>query len=293
MSKANFIFFGSADVSVYTLSALKDAGILPVKVVTLAPAPYGRGRKTKPNPTDAWAQENGIPVIYWKSSKDLLTEIKDEKYDFALVYAFGKILEKELLDAPNFKCGFVNIHPSLLPYLRGPSPIRSAILLDKKDAIGVTIIKMDEQMDHGPILLQEKYEPESWPLCGTFLDKELSELAAKKLAQNWNELKEGRLKEQEQAHEKANFTKFFEKSGCEINFESISGDGQINGKDAFVACACDGNPSPFFFAQKGSQKIRVKINTLENKDGKFYIKSLVPENKKEMSWQNFKNFLQS
>ncbi len=294
-----FVFFGVPEIAVWTLEKMKNCGLLPQKIVTFPDAPAGRGRKLKEAPTKTWAKENGVPFIEWENTQKTIEALSDEEYDFALVFAFGKILKKELLDLPNIKHGFINIHPSLLPKLRGPSPIRSAILLDEKDAVGVSIIKMDEKMDHGPILWQEKFDPASWPVPGRELDKALSELAGEILCKNIDEFLQGNALDKEQEHGKATFTKFFKKSDCEINFDDIDENGQILGNAKFVACACDGNPGTFFFADKNGKTLRIKISELSAKadssykQAKIYIKKLIPEGKKEMLWSDFKNFLNS
>ncbi len=291
--KNNFVFFGSAKIAGEYLDKLKSHGIVPGLIVTLAPAPVGRGRKLKANPTETWAQENGIPFTYFENTEQIIKELANKNFDFALVFAFGKILKKELLELENIKHGFINLHPSLLPALRGPSPIRSALLQNEPEALGVTYIKMDEKMDHGDIVLQEKYRPSTWPLPGRDLDLELVNFAAKILFENYEKLLE--IKSTPQEHEKASFTKFFQKNDCEIDFKNISSDGELLNNAKFTACACDENPAPFFFAQKEDKKIRVKIARLraENIDGetKIFIDKLIPEGKKEISWTDFKNFL--
>jgi methionyl-tRNA formyltransferase len=88
-----------------------------------------------------------------KIDDNFIDELAKEKYDFFFVLAYGKILPKKILDIP--KLGVLNLHPSLLPQYRGPSPIMSAILDDQKET-GISLIKIDEKMDHGPILIQKK-----------------------------------------------------------------------------------------------------------------------------------------
>ncbi len=284
MNKANFIFFGSAQLSVYYLNNLKKSGITPSVVVTLPPSPYGRGRKLKDNPVQTWAQENKIQCILWKDSNTTLELLKDQSFDFALVFAFGKILKKELIYAPNFQFGFINLHPSLLPLLRGPSPIRSALLHNQKEALGVTYIKMDEKMDHGPIILQKEFSPETWPMPGDKLDRLLIDLGSELFTENLNKLLNGEISYVEQNHELATFTDFFSKSDCEISPDNITKDGIILGQDAFCACACDINPSPFFY-KKGK---RVKISKLTNiSSDQIAIDKVIPEGKKEISWHEF------
>ncbi len=288
-SDVKFVFFGSAEICIFTLEKMKKSEILPSVIVTLPAAPFGRGRRLKDNPIKTWADENGIPAILWRNSEqtknDLLALHQD--FDFALVFAFGKILKKDFLELSFFKHGFLNIHPSLLPKLRGPSPIRSTLLKNERENVGITIIKMDEKMDHGPIVLQKQTELKDWPLPGRELDEILALDAGELIAQNIEKIKNGNLNEKEQNHEKASFTTFFKKEDCKLNTESIKEDGEIAGKDKFTACACDKNPSPFFFIEKGGKKLRVKISKLKSENGKIFIEKLIPEGKKELAWQDF------
>ena len=100
------------------------------------------------------------------------------------------------------------MHPSLLPKLRGPSPIRSAILNDDK-VIGVSIMLLDEKMDHGPILAQEKVVPPEWPMRGRDLDALLSSAGAKLLAKTLPLWLGGDIEPQEQDHSAATICKMF------------------------------------------------------------------------------------
>lgn len=84
---------------------------------------------------------------------DFVNQFKKLEPDLLVVASFGKIIPQEILDIPKF--GSLNVHPSLLPKYRGPSPIQAAILAGDKQT-GVTIMLMDEKMDHGPILIQKK-----------------------------------------------------------------------------------------------------------------------------------------
>lgn len=107
-----------------------------------------------------------MKIVFW-GTPDFVQPIKDtlakhftlvdslNEADLGVVAAYGRILTKEELDIPKY--GFINIHPSLLPKYRGPSPIQQAILNGDKIS-GITIIKMDEEVDHGPILYQEQIE---------------------------------------------------------------------------------------------------------------------------------------
>lgn len=123
--------------------------------------------------------------------------------DLAVVAAYGRILTKDELNTPKFGC--INVHPSLLPKYRGPSPIQAAILNGEKKS-GITIIKMDEEVDHGPILVQveEKILPND---TAETLYERLFKIGAKLLPQTINQYLKGQIKLSPQDDSKATFTK--------------------------------------------------------------------------------------
>src|SRR5262245_26739770 len=133
----NFAFFGGEPLAVPVLNKLKGRGLLPGLIVCNPDKPAGRNLEMTPPPTKLWAEENNIPYI--QDFKEL-----KEGFDLFVVVAYGKIIPKEILDLA--KSGTLNLHPSLLPKYRGPSPIVSAILNGDTET-GVTIIKLDEEMD--------------------------------------------------------------------------------------------------------------------------------------------------
>ena len=137
----NTAFFGAPDFAAPVLNKLAKSGELSVTKVITKPS----------SPVFQQANRLGIPTL---TLEELLAKIATSQTppaDIFIVAAFGKILSKELINLP--KCKTLNIHPSLLPKLRGPSPIKTALLENHKKT-GVTIIQMDEKMDHGPILAQ-------------------------------------------------------------------------------------------------------------------------------------------
>ncbi|MBI2196830.1 methionyl-tRNA formyltransferase [Candidatus Daviesbacteria bacterium] len=119
-----------------------------------------------------------------------------KRADLAVVAAYGKILTKEELNAPKY--GSINIHPSLLPKYRGPSPIQAAILNGDKVS-GITIIKMDEEIDHGPILYQEEMELSDKDTFDT-LSKKMFQHSAEVLPQVIQDFVRGRIQPQLQRH---------------------------------------------------------------------------------------------
>lgn len=144
--KPRIIFFGTPYFVVPVLKKLYEEYEV-LGIVTMPDSIQGRKKILTPTPVKAFAIENNIPIL-------TLDDLKRIETDLYIVAAYGKIISQEILDIPKF--GSLNIHPSLLPKFRGPTPIQSAILSDEKVS-GVSVIKMDDKMDHGPIISQWSY----------------------------------------------------------------------------------------------------------------------------------------
>ncbi len=138
----NIIFFGSSPFSTVVLEKLLDAKRHTLTAVITSPdKPVGRHLKLTPNPVKVFAEKNNIPVY--------TSPLSFPSGTVGLVAAYGQIIKQEVLD--QFHGQIYNIHPSLLPKYRGPSPLQQQILDGVVDT-GVTIIQLDAQMDHGPIV---------------------------------------------------------------------------------------------------------------------------------------------
>jgi len=151
------LFFGTPEFAVPTLAALVAAGRPPVRVVTQPSRPVGRHRDPQDPPVARWAREHGLAVTQPERVRapEFLEEAAALGADVAVVVAFGQIFPRALLDLPRYGC--INLHASLLPRWRGASPIQAAVAAG--DAwTGVTTMRMDEGLDTGPILLEEKVE---------------------------------------------------------------------------------------------------------------------------------------
>jgi methionyl-tRNA formyltransferase len=147
----NLVFFGTSSIAIpalHKLVARKDSFTLSLIVTTPNKSKYNI------NEIEKIAKDNNIEVIAPDSlnSEDIISKIKATEADLGIVASYGKIIPQNLIDI--FPHGILNIHPSLLPLYRGPSPIQYAIL-DRASKTGVSIMKIDSKMDHGPILLQE------------------------------------------------------------------------------------------------------------------------------------------
>ena len=148
-----YAFFGSSQMSIYVLDELVKAGFSPALVVTTPDKPRGRGLTLTPNVVKTWATEHNLPVL------DDQTKLAGD-FDTFVVASYGRILPSDIVFRPKHKT--LNVHPSLLPKYRGAAPLPTAMLKDEKRT-GVSIMRLDEKMDHGPIVAQKEFVIDVWP----------------------------------------------------------------------------------------------------------------------------------
>lgn len=163
------LFFGTPEFAVKSLQALAEIAEV-VGVVCQPDRPAGRGNVLTAPPVKICAEELGLPVTQPTKLRDgtFGQWVREQNVDVALVIAYGRILPKDVLEAPRLGC--VNVHASLLPKLRGAAPITWAVVRGETET-GVTLMKMDEGMDTGDIL--EKFPTEIAP------DETAGELSAR------------------------------------------------------------------------------------------------------------------
>ncbi|HXO40318.1 MAG TPA: methionyl-tRNA formyltransferase [Thermoanaerobaculia bacterium] len=150
---APLVFFGTPEFAVPTLEALSAADRMPALVVSQPSRPAGRGHQPQLPPVARWARERGLPLLQPERvrSPEFLAELAALRPAIAVVVAFGQIFPRELLRLPAHGC--LNLHASLLPRHRGAAPIQAAIAAGD-ERTGVTVMRMEEGLDSGPILLQ-------------------------------------------------------------------------------------------------------------------------------------------
>jgi len=283
MENIRIAFFGTPQIAVWVLEELTKAGIKPALVITNPDRPSGRKMAPTPPPVKTWADINLVPVRQPESPTDpkLFEDLKRFQCNLFVVVAYGRILPKEILDIPEH--GVLNVHPSLLPELRGASPIRSAVLKDMKDT-GVTIMQMDEEMDHGPIVAQEEVSipSEEWPIRGSLLDEELARVGGKLLAAVIPDWIAGKITPTPQNHKDATYCTKIQKADGEINL------GDDPYQNFLKICAFDGWPGTFFFTKIDGKDIRVKIvDAIIDDSNALEILRVIPEGKREMSYDDF------
>ena len=151
------VFMGSPDFAVPSLTALVEAGHQVVAAYAQPPRPAGRGKAERKTAVQERAEQLGIEVRTPRTLRDAEEQARFRALDadLAVVAAYGLILPKPILDAP--KGGCINVHASLLPRWRGAAPIQRAILAGD-EVSGVTIMKMDEGLDTGPMLLKRELD---------------------------------------------------------------------------------------------------------------------------------------
>ncbi|GAA6147152.1 methionyl-tRNA formyltransferase [Pseudooceanicola nitratireducens] len=182
------IFMGTPEFSVPVLEALVAAGHEIACVYCQPPRPAGRGKKDRPTPVHARAQELGLEVRHPVSLKgdEAQAEFAALEADIAVVVAYGLILPQAVLDAPKFGC--LNIHASLLPRWRGAAPIHRAIMAGDAET-GVCIMQMEAGLDTGPVLLREAVEIGAEEVTAGLHDR-LSELGARLIVEALERLPE-------------------------------------------------------------------------------------------------------
>lgn len=272
-------FFGTPHLAVWVLEEMHDAGIVPNLVVTTPDKPVGRTLALTPPPTKVWAVAHDVPTLQVSSlkHKEDVPELANTDWDLFIVAAYNTILPPWALELPTH--GVLNVHPSLLPKMRGPSPIRSAILTDAQDAVGVSVMLLDEEVDHGPVLAQASVELEKWPVRGTILDEMLFREGGKLLADVIAPWMQGELSAVPQEHSDATFSKKFKKEDGEIHLDD---DGYTN---YLKYCAFDGWPGVHFFDENGT---RIKVLEAAFADGSFVPLRVVPEGKQAMDYEALK-----
>jgi methionyl-tRNA formyltransferase len=285
-SNLKIAFFGTPELARIVLEELAQAGILPTLVVTNPDAPVGRKAVITAPPAKVWAHENDIPVIQPASLRDAtaLLEFTSQPWDLFIVAAYGKLIPQWLLDIP--KHGTLNVHPSLLPKLRGASPIRSAILQNIRNT-GVSIMVLDAELDHGPIVVQMNTDisAENWPVPGLVLEEGMAHQGGALLASIIPDYVVGKLTPTAQNHDEATFCTKIEKSMSEL---AIDPHNLPAGNDAYQMLlkirAFDGWPETFFMYE--GKRIKIKHAGL-SADGTLLITRIVPEGKNETDFEQY------
>ncbi|HDY73057.1 MAG TPA: methionyl-tRNA formyltransferase [Candidatus Jorgensenbacteria bacterium] len=214
----NYIFFGTPRFGALVLKKLISAGMPPLLVVCNPDKPVGRKQIVTAPPVKRITEIHDIPVYQPKTlkSEEVIQELSRHNIDTAVVAAYGKIIPDNLLRLP--KHGMVNIHPSLLPKYRGATPIQS-VILEGDSVTGVTIIVLDKELDHGPIIAQRTvtidgrgYEE---------LEQLLAEEGAELLVTTLPRYLSGDIQPKPQEHADATMTKKFTAEDAYVPYDDL------------------------------------------------------------------------
>lgn len=278
-----FVYFGTPVFAVAIAEMLRANGIVPSLVVTTPEKPVGRKLLLTKTPMHEWAIQNHIPVCTPATLRtEEITEVLErERADIFLVVAYGKMIPEHMLRMP--RIATLNIHPSLLPKFRGPSPVESTIIAGDTTT-GVTLMELDTEMDHGPVILQESLN-QSWdpstPPTSAEIEHALASIAGKILIGALPGIEEHIKHKQEQAHTQATYCKKIEKEDglVDIHGDPIIAIRKIRAYHLW--------PGAFFFLKHNEKDIRIKITQARVEHHTLIIEKVIPEGKKEMFYADF------
>ncbi len=225
------VFWGTPEFGALILNKLIINGYKPIAIVTAPDKPAGRRQIIASSPVKELGLKNNILILQpakIRNNNEIKLQLRDMKPDLFIVAAYGLILPKDIIDLPKFQS--INVHPSILPKYRGPSPIQSAILGGDQET-GTTLMLIDEQMDHGPILAQREWEfpisnfqfpnkskVQMTKINSLELTKILAELGADLLIKTLPKWINGEIKTMPQDELKATFTKIIKKEDGKIDW---------------------------------------------------------------------------
>ena len=225
-------------------------------MVTRPDRPAGRGRKRRASPVREAADAEGHRVLTPERPRDpdFVDEIRELEPDLSVVAAYGHILPAEILELPTH--GSINVHASLLPELRGAAPVNWAVIRGH-ERTGVTIMRMVEAMDAGPILLQRE-TPIGPRDSATALFDRLCELGASALIEALALLATGSLEEREQDHDRATYAPKLDREGARVDWTRTANEVArwIQGLDAVPGAwsLLQGEPVKLFDAEALSDR---------------------------------------
>ena len=216
MRAMRILFWGTPDFAVPSLRALANDGVEIVGVVTQPDRPAGRGRRVKMSPVKEEALALGHEVLapIRPQGQEFIEQITELRPDLSVVVAYGHILKPEILDLPSL--GSVNVHASLLPQLRGAAPVNWAIIRGHEQT-GVTVMRMVEAMDAGPIIHQLS-EPISDEDSASELMSRLSELGSLALREALGSIKRGDTEEREQLEDAVSYAPKVDRKSARIDW---------------------------------------------------------------------------
>lgn len=275
-------FFGTPPFTVDFLDALYDEGYVPSLIVTNPDRPAGRGMHLQAPEPKEWAITQGIRTLQpEKIDASFVELLAQETWDLFVVVAYGAILPEALIALPRF--GTINVHYSLLPKYRGATPVESAILYGDSTT-GVCIQQMRFALDSGPLLAQSEVPIDQTDTTETLRTK-LNERALALLPEVLEKIFDGTVTPCEQDESAVSICKKIKKSDGLID---LAEDGLGNDRKYR---AYHHSPGTFFITEKKGVPVRVKIKAAHLEGTSFVLDTVVPENGKPLSKEEFDRWI--
>ena len=209
-------FWGTINFSATILEALHQE-YKNIVVITPTDKKAGRGQKIQESPTKQKAQELSLPILQPETIDDnFFNQFKKYNFDLSIIVAYGAIIPKTFIENPTYKT--INIHASLLPKYRGASPVQTAIL-NGEEQTGVTLMRVDEKMDHGHIIDKQTLQIQKHETTQSLLEK-MTPIAISLLQKNLPLIFSGTQSETPQDHSGATYTKIIKKEDRKIDWNT-------------------------------------------------------------------------
>ncbi len=279
------VFFGTPDYVLPVLTFLHKRfvtgpGKSPIAaVVTQPPRPIGRKQIITYSPVDRWAHEHKLPIYY--SANDLSQNPVEA--EIGILASYGEIIKKNVINL--FPQGILVIHPSLLPKYRGASPIPEAIVAGD-ETTGVTIFKMDEKVDHGPIISQFKEDIMSGDTTET-LRARLFERSAEVLVELLTPYLQGKITPKIQNDRQASYTKIMTRENGFIDLNKKSPEEAERFVRAMQPWPCAW--TTVHLSPSDQKTRRLKIHKAHVDGEKLVLDEVQLEGKEKVSWKQFKD----
>ena len=253
----NIVFMGTPKFSVPTLDALIKNNLNILKVYTQPPKKSNRGLKINPSPIEEFCKKNRIKFSTPTNlnNKEEIEIFEKISPDIVVVVAYGNIIPKSFLDKA--KLGFINIHASILPKWRGAAPIQRAIM-NGDEKIGITIMKIEEKLDSGPILNSQKFNLPQSKTHGE-IEEEFSVVGADLLIKSLKLIENGKAIFTNQINSEATYAKKINKNETKINWN-------LNA-DKVLANIHGLSPSPGAWFEYKKERFKVLKGKIINKNG--------------------------
>ncbi len=267
------VFFGTPKFAVKPLESILKSRHEIVAVVTQPDKVNRRGKQMAKSPVKEFCLKNNLKVLQFEKIKELsaVNTLKKLNADIMVSCAYGQIFSREIIDMTPH--GIINIHASLLPKYRGPSPVQWALINGEK-TVGVTTMKTVMEVDEGEMILQESIELEGWENSQDVLEK-LSFISAEIIVKTLDLIEEGKAKFIKQNENEATYCKMLKKQDGKIDFSKTATKlvNFIRGMNPW--------PSAFTYTTYGMLKIKQADIAKINPEGDFHPGEVVVSDDKK------------